>query len=139
MSFVLPDEPPLLGIPIHRLPHIIDDLGGAPKAGTVCCGQFFAKSIRPVCKGNGLPLATQIALKDESTRSSKARCAPADVLVIQGSGHGFMHTCAALMLHMNRDLEPSHAGADGTRDVQVCASARMMLSLPSLKAEGPDI
>jgi hypothetical protein len=113
MAHSLPDELPVLGIPISRLPGIIEDLGGAAKAGTLSCGEFFAKSIRPVCKANGLPLAQQIAVKDESTRSGKARCAPADTLVVQGGGHGFMHLCAALQLHTLGHHEP--ALEDGQR------------------------
>jgi hypothetical protein len=121
MSFEPPDEFPKLGIPISRLNGIIEDLGGAAKAGALSCDDFFAKTIRPICKGNGLPLAQHIALKDESTRTTKARCSPADTLVIQSSGHGFIDTFAALVLHMGR--EELSAEASQARDAQVRASA----------------
>jgi hypothetical protein len=124
MAFEVPGEFPNLGVPISRLSGIIEDLGGAAKAGALSCGEFYAKTIRPVCKGNGLPLAHYIALKDESTRSGKVRCSPADTLVIQGGDHGFMDTCAALALHMVQEELPEGAShVERARAAQVRASA----------------
>lgn len=100
MSFPVPDAFPSLGIPISRLIAVVDDLGGPPKAGALSCGEFYTKCIRPMCKGNGLPLAQQIALNDDATRSGKPRCTDADTVIIQGGGHGFIDTCVALALHM---------------------------------------
>jgi len=60
MSFAVPEHFPILGIPISRLMPTVDDLGGAPKAGALSCGEFYAKCIRPMCKGNGLPLVQHI-------------------------------------------------------------------------------
>jgi hypothetical protein len=121
LTQALPDDLPVLGVPISRLPGIIEDLGGAAKAGALSCGEYFAKCIRPVCKANGLPLAQQIAMKDESTRSGKARCARADTLVVQGGGHGFMHSIAALTLHTLGHHEPAQEDgpADRARAAQV--------------------
>ena len=133
MSFEVPDEFPNLGVPISRLGGIIEDLGGAAKAGALSCGEFFAKTIRPACHGNGMPLAHHIALKDESTRSGKVRCSPADTLVIQGGGHGFMDTCAALALHMAQEELPAEAShVERARAAQVRASA-VFLPRPSLR------
>jgi hypothetical protein len=113
MSNIHSDHFPSLGIPISRLENIIDELGGPAKAGALSCGEFFVKCIRPVCKENGLPLAQQIFMNDESTRTAKARCSPADTLVIQGGAHGFMETCTALMLHLGLNREfPSECSAD---------------------------
>ena len=125
MSAVACDELPSLGVPVTRLLAIIDDLGGVAKAGALSCGEYYAKCIRPVCKGNGLPLVQQIALKDESTRNGKSRCAAADTLVIAGGGHGMLDACAALTLHLLREhaLPPEESRADRLRDEQVSTTA----------------
>jgi hypothetical protein len=140
MSSVLPDHFPSLGIPISRLDGIIEDLGGAAKAGALSCGDFYAKCIRPVCKGNGLPLAQHILMKDESTRTGRARCGPADTLVIQGGGHGFLDTCSALTLHLRQDIEfCSEPGFDApTRKTHVSSIAgKCAFALYKLNARSP--
>lgn len=123
------DNLPSLGVPVTRLLAIIEDLGGVAKAGALSCGEYYAKCIRPVCKANGLPLVQQIALKDESTRSSKPRCGAADTLVIVGGGHGVLDACAALTLHLLREqaLTPEESRAERLCDDQVSTTAAYSL------------
>jgi hypothetical protein len=114
---------PTLGFPSSRLADLFDDLKGASAAGALSCDDFYAKHIRPLCKGNNLPLVQQILLKDVSTRTSKTRCAPADTLVIQGGDHGFADTFAALALHMCHDGPPSDAVQFQSAEVSARAAA----------------